>query len=59
MKNTENINEHALSEDTENKQWFNLSPTENQTITLEVPNIKFSPKIDEKYSKGISCRIKN
>ncbi len=56
IKKTDDINEHALSEETENKEWFNQFPIENQTITLEVPIVNFPPKIDHQFSKGISCR---
>jgi len=59
IKNNDNINEHALSEETENQEWFNQLPNENQTITLEVPIINFPPKIDDRLTKGIPCRSKS
>ncbi len=56
IKNNDDINEHALSEETENQEWFNQLPNENQTITLEVPIVNFPPKIDDRLTKGIPCR---
>ena len=56
IKKTEDVNEHVLSAETENQQWFNQSPTENQTITFEVPVINFPKKHDEKFSQRISCK---
>lgn len=50
------INEHALSEETENKQWFNQSASDDLTITFEVPIINFPPKINEKLLQGMTCR---
>jgi hypothetical protein len=55
IKNNDDINEHALSEETENQEWFNQLPNENQTITLEVPIVNFPPKIDDRLTKGIPC----
>ncbi|UJR31832.1 hypothetical protein I4U23_019309 [Adineta vaga] len=54
IKTTDDINENVLSKETENQQWFNQSPTENQTIILEVPVINFSTKPDEKFTQEIS-----
>lgn len=56
IKKTEDVNEHVLSAETENQQWFNQSPTENQTITFEVRVIHFPKKHDEKFSQRISCK---
>ena len=53
IKNTDNINEHALSEETEHQDWFNQAPNEVQTITLEVPMINFPSKTDDRLTKGI------
>lgn len=58
IKKTDVINEHALSEETENKRWFNPSLTENETISLEVPVINFSSKVNERILKEISRRKK-
>lgn len=50
------INEHALSEETENKEWFNQSVSDDLTITLEVPIINFPPKINDKLIESMTCR---
>ncbi|CAF4146048.1 unnamed protein product, partial [Rotaria sp. Silwood2] len=54
IKKTDDINEHVLSEETENKQWFNQTPIDNQTISLEVPTINFPTETTDKFSKEIS-----
>ena len=56
IKKTDDVNEHVLATETENQQWFNQSPTENQTITLEVPVINFPKKPDEKFSQRITSK---
>ena len=56
VKKTDDVNEHVLATETENQQWFNQSPTENQTITLEVPVINFAKKPDEKFSQRITSK---
>ena len=59
IKNNDDINEHALSEETEHQDWFNQAPNEVQTITLEVPTINFPSKTDDRLTKGIPCKNKS
>lgn len=56
IKNHDDINDHALPEETENKEWFNQSASDNQTITLEVPIINFQSKINDRLVERITCR---
>lgn len=56
IKKTEDINEHVLSKDTENQQWFNQTSLEDQTITLEVPVVHFPKPTDPKLNEPISRR---
>jgi hypothetical protein len=44
IKKIDDMNEHALPEE-----------TENQTISIEVPIINFPSKLNDKFNKEISC----
>ncbi|CAM4782059.1 unnamed protein product [Rotaria magnacalcarata] len=54
IKKIKNINENVLPEEAEHKQWFNQNPTENPTISFEVPTINFPNKTNDKFTKEIS-----
>ncbi|CAF1217905.1 unnamed protein product [Rotaria sordida] len=54
IKKTDDINEHVLSKETENKQWFNQTSLDSQAISLEISSRNFPTKTNDKFNKEIS-----